>query len=56
MSMKNPNGTIGNRTRDFQACSIVLQPTVHSGLRHCSTSRMVAGSIPDGVIGIVSLT
>jgi hypothetical protein len=23
-----------------------------SWLRHCATSRMVAGSIPDGVIGI----
>ena len=24
----------------------------HSWLRHCATSRKVAGSIPDGVIGI----
>ena len=24
----------------------------HSWLRHCATSREVAGSIPDGVIGI----
>jgi hypothetical protein len=24
-----------------------------SWLRHCATSRMVAGSIPDGVIGIL---
>ena len=27
-----------------------------SWLRHCATSRKVAGSIPDGVIGIFSLT
>ena len=53
MSMKNSNGTIGNRTRDFQACSTVLQPTAHNGLRHFATSRMVAGSIPDGVTGIL---
>jgi len=25
----------------------------HSWLRHCATSRNVAGSIPDGVIGIL---
>jgi len=24
----------------------------HSWLRHCTTSREVAGSIPDGVVGI----
>jgi hypothetical protein len=27
----------------------------HSSLRHCSKSRNVAGSIPDGVIGILYL-
>ena len=27
MSMKNPNDHIGNRTRDFPACSKVPQPT-----------------------------
>jgi hypothetical protein len=27
MSMKNFNDTIGNRTRDFPACSAVPQPT-----------------------------
>jgi len=27
MSMKNFNDTIGNRTRDLQACSAVPQPT-----------------------------
>ena len=27
MSMKNSNGTIGNRTRDLPACSVVSQPT-----------------------------
>ena len=27
-----------------------------SWLRHCATSRKVAGSIPDGVIGFFSLT
>jgi hypothetical protein len=27
MSMKNSNNTIGNRTRDFPACSAVPQPT-----------------------------
>jgi hypothetical protein len=27
MSMKNSNDTIGNRTRDFPACSAVPQPT-----------------------------
>jgi hypothetical protein len=27
-----------------------------SWLRHCATNRNVAGSIPDGVIGINSLT
>ena len=28
----------------------------HSWLRHCATSRKVAGSIPDCVIGFFSLT
>ena len=28
MSMKNCNDTIGNRTRDLPACSLVPQPTV----------------------------
>jgi hypothetical protein len=28
MSMKNSNDTIGNRTRDLPACSVVPQPTV----------------------------
>ena len=27
MSMKNSDGTIGNRTRDLPACSAVPQPT-----------------------------
>jgi hypothetical protein len=27
MSMKKPNDTIGNRTRDLPACSAVPQPT-----------------------------
>ena len=27
MSMKNPNDTIGNRTRDLPTCSAVPQPT-----------------------------
>ena len=27
MSMKNTNGTVGNRTRDLPACSAVPQPT-----------------------------
>ena len=27
MSMKNSNGTIGNRTRDLPTCSAVPQPT-----------------------------
>ena len=27
----------------------------HSCLRHCGTSRKVAGSIPDGVIGVFHL-
>jgi hypothetical protein len=27
MSMKNSNDTIGNRTRDFPACTAVPQPT-----------------------------
>jgi hypothetical protein len=26
--------------------------TILTGLRHCATGRKVAGSIPDGVIGI----
>jgi len=26
--MKNPNGPLGNRTRDVQGCSAVSQPTV----------------------------
>jgi hypothetical protein len=30
MSMKNPNDTIGNRTRDLPACSAVPQPTAPS--------------------------
>jgi len=28
MSMKNSNDSIGNRTRDLPACSVVPQPTV----------------------------
>jgi hypothetical protein len=31
---------------------IVLQQEWRSWLRHCATSREVAGSIPDGVTGI----
>jgi hypothetical protein len=27
MSMKNPNDTIGNRTRNLSACGAVPQPT-----------------------------
>jgi len=27
MSMKNPNGPIGNRTQDLPVCSAVFQPT-----------------------------
>ena len=30
-------------------------PRWHSWLRHCATSQKVAGSIPDGVIGIFHL-
>jgi len=29
-----------------------VNDNLHSSLRHCATSRKVAGSIPDGVIGI----
>jgi len=31
MSMKNSNDTIGNRTRDLHACSVVSQPTAFTG-------------------------
>ena len=27
MSLKNSNGTVGNRTRDLRTCSAVPQPT-----------------------------
>jgi len=37
MSMKNSNDTIGNRTRDFLACSAIPQPTAPS----CSPSKYV---------------
>jgi hypothetical protein len=39
-------------------CNILYSTYIHSGhavaqwLRHCATNRKVAGSIPDGVIGI----
>ena len=32
-SMKHPNYTIGNRTRDLPACGIVPQPTAPPGAR-----------------------
>ena len=38
----------------FKLCTIfyIRDTRWHSWLRHCATSRKVAGSIPDGVIGI----
>jgi len=33
-------------------CSINWGTRWRSWLRHCATSRKVAGSIPDGVVGI----
>jgi hypothetical protein len=35
MSVEKPNDLIGDRTRDFPACSIVPQPTTLP-LAHCS--------------------
>ena len=62
-SQKNENcltptgyGTIKNRTPfnlNFEDGLIIQKGTQwRSWLRHCATSRKVAGSIPDGVIGI----
>jgi hypothetical protein len=35
--------------------ALILRLLWRSWLRHCATSRKVAGSIPDGVVGIFSL-
>jgi hypothetical protein len=48
-------------TNDFHPLFLALFPSDwgtrwRSWLRHCATSRQVGGSIPDGVIGIFSLT
>ena len=37
---------------EFSAINIVSSEARGSWLRHCATSRKVAGSIPDGVNGI----
>lgn len=34
----------------------ILGTLLRSSLRHCAASRKVAGSVPDGVIGIVQFT
>ena len=44
---------LGCKTILFHLITVVCRG---SWLRHCATSRKVAGSIPDGVIGIFSLT
>jgi hypothetical protein len=36
----------------YQSNLILLGHVVVQWLRHCTTNRKVAGSIPDGVIGI----
>ena len=36
----------------FMSLSLCPGPRWRSWLRHCATSQKVAGSIPDGVIGI----
>jgi len=43
-----------HRSHKFQAALFILGARCwwRSWLRHCATSRKVAGSIPDGVIGI----
>jgi len=48
------NMTILNRSRPKteEIDSLRLMVRWRSWLRHCATSRKVAGSIPDGVIGI----
>ena len=38
-------------TERYLCCSLSLSQ-IHSWLRHCATSREVAGSIPDGIVGI----
>ena len=39
-------------TQDRERCRDVWDTRWRSWLRHCATSRKVAGSIPGGVIGI----
>ena len=41
-----------NTTVGMDVCMYVWGTLWRSWLRHCATSRKVAGSIPDGVIGI----
>jgi hypothetical protein len=40
------------RGRHATELGIPLHRTGRSWLRHCATNRKVAGSIPDGVIGV----
>jgi hypothetical protein len=51
--LKSREGT----RRDSKHTRVTLMRSTRwrSWLRHCATSRKVAGSIPDGVIGIVSV-
>jgi len=50
VSMKNSNGTIGNRTRDLLACSAVPQPTA-TPRAPISTGRLPHGRGDRGSLG-----
>ena len=39
-------------SRDYQSFYLIDGTAVAQWLRRCATNRKVAGSIPDGVIGI----
>ena len=47
MSMKNSNGTIGNRTRELPACSVVPQPTAPPTVRPLSASNSLQITWPN---------
>jgi hypothetical protein len=45
MSMKNSNDTIGDRTRDLPACSVVSQPTVPLRATNCYIVGDIFGEV-----------
>jgi hypothetical protein len=50
---RNQESSTGLRKSLFRLRMLDEVNAVAQWLRHCATNRMVAGSIPDGVIGIV---